>query len=250
MIILYDNKITDATITASSENPLYPFDDAFADDRLSRVGRTVSATSQTLVFDFASGNPEVDAVAILGHNISASGSITVEANTSNSWGSPAFTDTLDLYDEWIALFANTQEYRYWRLSITDPGSTDGYIEIGQIYIGSQLDMPPMIRNQKLPKLTSSTSQKSVNGQLYGDRRLMYRTGSIQFAQAIPHTYKTNIDTFFSTVETIKPFILIVWEESMDKESPMYCCLTKQLEWSRYGSDGLLWDLSIEVEECF
>lgn len=249
MQILYDNHIENATITPSTENPEYDFDTALNDTRLSRVGRTTSDTNQNIVFSFT-GTVDVTYIALLTNNLTSGATVTIEANSSDSWGAPPVQETLTYYDGyWVTSF--TQEtYQYWRLTIDDSSNPDGYLELSYVFLGESLAMPPMLRNQKLPKTTTSTSQKSKRGQLYGNRELIVRTANINFAQAIADSYKTNIDTFFEAVETIKPFIMLVWENSLDVEPPMYCNLTKNLEWSRAKGEDVTWNLTIDVEECF
>jgi len=36
--------------------------------------------------------------------------------------------------------------RYWRLSVTDTGNTDGYIEIGELFLGSYMGMSRTFTN--------------------------------------------------------------------------------------------------------
>ncbi len=248
MQILYENNIEDATIDSSSENPDYDFDTALNDTRLSRTGRTTGVSSQWVKFSFT-GTIDVTYICILGANITSGATVTIEANSSDSWGSPAFSQALTYYDGVYITNFTQETYQYWRLTIDDGSNTDGYIEIGFIFLGESLAMPPMLRNQKLPRTTTSTNQKSMRGQLYGNREIILRSASINFAQAITNSYKTNIDTFFETVETIQPFIMLVWENSLDIENPMYCNLTKSLEWSRAKNEDVTWNLTMDVQEC-
>lgn len=248
MKILYDNKITNATLTVSSENPDYTFSSGFNDTRLSRKARTTATSGQYILMDF--GTPiDVDYIGLLGSNIS-SGAVVFASGGSTS-GTTSVSTTLTDYETYIGNFSSTQSYRYWRVDIDDPDNTNTYIEIGQLYIGTALEMPPMPRGgQELPLMTTSTFAKSTGGQLYGDERLLYREAKIAFADAIMNNYKPLIDAFFREVQTIKPFILLVWENDLDEINPIYCHLTTPLEWKKYNGEDILWNLSLEFSEVF
>ena len=87
MIILYDNKVQDATITATVENPDYPFSSALLDSRLTRVGKTIDVEDQSILFEFADDITSEYAI-ILKHNFTSSATVKLQANTSDDWTTP------------------------------------------------------------------------------------------------------------------------------------------------------------------
>lgn len=139
LVFYHDNLAKTASLTASSENAQFPVA-SIKDDRRTKVFRSTS-NSDNVVFDLGSAQ-NVDAVCIApdwrnGFGFSA---ITIEANTSDSWGAPAFSQAFSFdstHGTGITEFSSTQSYRYWRLVIT---STLGYCELGNVFIGPKLDI--------------------------------------------------------------------------------------------------------------
>jgi hypothetical protein len=94
MRILYKNHVlrTTTDIDALTENPLHPFSTGLKNTALSRVSRTLDIDDQTIVFNFSS-SMDVTYCAVISTNLTASATVTIEANSSDSWGSPAVTAT-------------------------------------------------------------------------------------------------------------------------------------------------------------
>lgn len=248
MKILYDNHIFNATIDALTENQDYAFTTALIDTRLSKVGRTVDDSAQTIVFSFDAA-VDVDYFLILNHNITLGATVKIQAHDSDSWGSPSVDETLTVGDYIIIEFDETQSYQYWRLYIDDASNPDEYIQIAYCYLGEALDMPGMNRGMIIPRKSNSVSTKSMSGQLYGDVRLKYKAAEITFNN-VDETERQAINDFFDTVDVIRPFVLLIWEDDLDVEPPIYCSLTKELEWNKLDIIGLLWSLVLSFEECF
>ncbi|HMA78882.1 MAG TPA: hypothetical protein VKP88_07200, partial [Candidatus Paceibacterota bacterium] len=152
MIQLWDNHILGTvTIDQKSESPYYEFDDALTDTRLSRRGRTLDVDGEWITFDFGSA-VTADYCAILAHNITSGATVKIQANSSDSWAAPPVDETIDIdqvetgtVDDTILHNFTSSEYRYWRLYIDDDSNSDGYIEIGYIFIGEYTQWPGMDR---------------------------------------------------------------------------------------------------------
>ena len=249
MKILYDNHVTSATIDAFSENPDYDFDTALNDTRLSRVGRTVDDATQWIKFSFASA-VDVDYMLILAHNITSGATVKVQANATDSWGSPSIDTAMTYNSEYIIhAFSSTESYQYWRFYVDDSSNPDTYIEVGHIFLGEALEMPGFNRNSVIVKNSNSVATKSISGSLYGDTRLKYKAASISFP-SVTDTERGLINTFWDTVDVVRPFTMLIWESDLDVEPPIYCALTESLEWNKLEQDGLLWALGLEFEESF
>lgn len=248
MKILYNNLVNNATIDLTTENPDYLFSTALIDSRLSRVGRTIDVSDQDVKFTFTSA-VDVTYIAITAHNFTSTATIKLQANSSDSWTTPAFETTLTDCGVWCIDNFTKQTYKYWRLFIDDDTNPDGYIEIGYVFLGESLTMPGMNRASILPQKTNSVSSKSISGQLYGDKRLNYKAAEIKF-DCIEESERQIIKTFFNYVDVIIPFVLLIWENDLDIEPPIYCNLTEELSWNKLDVNGLLWSLSMRFEECF
>jgi len=248
MYLLYLNRVEGATITALTENPDYDFTTAFNDDRLSRVGRTVSDTSQTLIFDLLSA-VAVSKLMIQDHNFTSGVTITLEGNATNVWTAPSYTSSVTWTTGYIYKDLLTdQTYRYWRLSISDASNPDDYLEISKVFLGTHLSVY-MDTGMSLNNDSNSSTSKSTSGQIYANRQLQYKSAKFVLSE-INATTRTLLKTFWNTVDIVKPFWLIIWEESLTVEEPIYCVLTKNLAWGKMAANGNLWTVGIEIEQIF
>ena len=268
MKILYNNLIFQSglsvptmTITSYSENPNYPALTAFNDTRLSRYYKSVGCTAEWLKFSFTTP-VAASYLALMNHNMTSGATVVVQANSSDSWGSPAFSQTITIptavsgETTWaVAAFSATKTYQYWRITIADAANPDTFIKIGYVFLGTVLTMPGMdISGISIPKNSTSLAQESYAGQTYGDTRLKYRTASFNFS-GVSTTDKVNLESFFYTVDIITPFILLVWENDLTIQSPIYCRLTDAnfagQNWQKEDSNGgYLWTIPMDIKEVF
>jgi len=81
----------------------------------------------------------VDTVAILGHNLTTSAAITLEGSSVSDFASVGETIYLSVtkYEDiyYIAPTYPNQQWRYWRLTISDPTNPDNCLKIGTIIFG-------------------------------------------------------------------------------------------------------------------
>lgn len=163
MKILYKNLIDDAaaTLTFSSEVATLPGTNVL-DDQRGMVWRTTGCASEWVKLVFP-GNKYFNAIALAGFNLSATATITLQANNSDSWASPAVEeefeawepvigfdeglygehgyggymadDELPKYTTMVRFLTAAYAYPYIRLLIEDPDNADGYLDIGRVFIG-------------------------------------------------------------------------------------------------------------------
>lgn len=247
MIICYDNKVLDATITASSEQAGYGASVSLKDPRLCRKWKAYGALDEYVIFDMGAAVAVTNCI-LANTNLTASATVRVEANSSDSWATPAFSSVLAQYgDKWSATFT-AQTYRYWRVYLDDATNPDA-LYLGAAFIGPALTMPGMAPDQEIPTKSSAQTVFSIGGQAYGDRRIRYKTASINFPY-ISLTDKDLIDDFFDVVDITNPFFLLVWEDDLTIEPPIYCVLTKDLVWSIDSTNsGRSYKLSLEFQEA-
>lgn len=94
-----------------------------------------NATVLTIVIDFGSAKA-ITAAGLYDHNLTNSATVNLEANTSDSWGSPPYQQALTVAELTPILEYLNQTYRYFRFDISDVTNPDGYILIGGIYLGT------------------------------------------------------------------------------------------------------------------
>jgi hypothetical protein len=110
-------------------------------------------TNEAVQIDLLS-QESIDTLAILFDPItysqlSSSAVIKFQANNTPYWVSPSVDVTLS-YDEnknIITYFPSSSlSYRYFRINIVDPQNTDGYVELGKIYLGKKLALTRVLDN--------------------------------------------------------------------------------------------------------
>lgn len=131
---LSNNLVDSSTLTPSTTNAQYPVAN-INDPRRTKTFRSTS-NSDNVVIDLGSAEA-VDHFAIVDNWQNGFGvtSITIEANGTDVWTSPAFSTTVTLDTDFgvgIASFLS-QSYRFWRIVMT---STLGYCEVANIFLGS------------------------------------------------------------------------------------------------------------------
>lgn len=246
---LFDNKIENATISVLTENPDYPFNTALKDSRLSRYGRTLDISDQTIVFDLGAAY-DVSYIVIFGHNITSSATVKIQANSSDSWTTPPVDETITVADVMIYHFSTDETYRYWRLYIDDDSNTDGYIQIAKVFIGDYLQLPYMSKSKDVTTTSNSTSSDSESGQSYMNIGLDYKAETITFPFVSDAQY-TNTDAAFRLLHKFKPFIMLVWENDLTFQAPLYVKHTADLAWKQIDTyAGRNWSLSFSFRETF
>lgn len=247
MKICYDNEVMNATITSFSENPYYLFSDGLKDSRLSRVGRTLAVSSQWIKFAFPVA-VSADSVLIANHNLTAGASVKLEGNASDVWTSPALSVTLTP-DSIVYSTFSSASYQYWRITVNDVSNTDGFIQIGSVFLGDSLTMPGFDTVGTVFGKSSSSRSISVSGQAYGQKRLIYKVADINFPD-VSSIEKIAIETFIETVDTTDPFWLIIWENDTAICPPVYMILDDYPELKKNAGFGLTYNTSMKMREVF
>ena len=154
-------------VTASSEDPFYPASNLLLHPTYKEY--RAATTTATLVFDMLN-IVTIDSLLLCGNNATADiqvTSLTLEANTTNSWVTPAFTLTHELaldnqINNLVHLSFAQQAFRYWRLTINNP--TGNYAGFSNLYLGSKTELAV-----DLGYTFSVVSRSDVNQGRYGQR---------------------------------------------------------------------------------
>ena len=221
MRIAYDNLIDDYTLTPSSEDGSYPVEN-IQDTRLSRVFRTDSEVSDvTIDIDLGSAQG-ITCCAILAHNITSGATIKIQADDNAGFSSPAELSLTHAAGIIVHFFSSTPSYRYWRFYIDDDSNSDGYIELGRLFLGTYLTIDnSCLRELPEEALDTSVVDYSLTGQAYGDEGDIFRRYALQFPYW-SSSMLSSIKTFVEAVKKYEPFILVIDEDNTDKILPCYC----------------------------
>jgi hypothetical protein len=205
MRMSYNNYLdTTSALTALTENINYPLVNV-QDQRLSKTYQSQATTAQTITVNLGSAI-NISTAAILAHNFTSSCTVTISANTSNSWGSPATTKTI-IYNAGVMLnFFTPVSYQYWQFTIDDPTNADRYIEIGRLWLGDYLTVDPS------SNIDFTVSKKRSDRVLHGQGRQKFASIGItwkEFELSFPssnYTMIDNIGTLYDTVGQHTSFI--------------------------------------------
>ena len=205
---LSNNLIDSATITASTADAQYPVTNLNVDHRTKTYRST--SNSDNIVFDFG-GAEECDYFAIVDNYKNGFGvtAITIEANGTDSWGSPAFTTTATLdttFGVSIKAFSSAQTYRFWRVVLT---STLGYCEIANMFIGKAIAISTnginynwAYKNKDLAKITQNREGQKFIDDIGTKKELT----NLQF-QIMDKTEMDSIFSVYDANRTVKPFFV-------------------------------------------
>jgi hypothetical protein len=194
-------------------------------DDPAKVGK-IDSTTGAWVLDFGVAQ-RVDLAALIHHDFDAGADVVLQANTSNSWGSPAFEVALTIpswfgtgtrawpVNPWLDLTTATPTvgsysptgWRYWRLSIT---SNSQNLQLGALKLYSQFyvfesDMlEGWSRAQRKPAIVNTTAfnikTKYTRGTTIYASNGSLLTRSSQVADLE--------DQFFDTDGEMLPFVMV------------------------------------------
>ena len=200
-------------VSGGAENALYPSSNLKSPFTTKTYRST--ASSDSVVFDFITTEP-VDSILVLAHPVDGfgfNGALTIEANATNTWGSPAFSTTLTPNSEFgigVKTLTAAESYRYWR--VTGTGTT--YFELGKMFIGSSFQPQRNIGNSfTFENRDTSNYQTSDFGQRFVDAKIdrKFIRGQINLIDV------DNVDAFLDFINYVgrkKPFWCVL-NESQD-----------------------------------
>ncbi len=140
--ILYNLDTWDAaTVTGSSQanTDLVPAN--VLHDHVSKLWRTTGKASENIVFDLGAAT-NITVFSMFTFNLTASATVTLQANTADSWGSPAYSQALTIATDADGnvlqrlVYFLDETYRYWRVTFADSGNAASYLQIGRIAAGT------------------------------------------------------------------------------------------------------------------
>jgi len=250
MRITYTNLIDAGTVgSASTVNLLYPVAN-IQNQRLSKRWRSTTPTAQTVVINLGSAKA-VDTVAVLGHNLSGSAAVSVEAHTSDSWGTPALSAISLTYNAGVILkyLAAAQTFQYWRFTLDDPTNTDGYVEMGRPWLGTYLAIDP----SSLDSFT--VTKKRSDTVTYGRDRQKYATQGVgwrQFNLSFPRTSGTALTAIQTMYDTVGNHGSVIFSNLDGRRDfpivePCYTSIVGEIDFRHGGFMKFTWGIVLEED---
>ena len=202
-----NNLITSSNMTASTVNAQYPVSN-ITDPRRTKTYRSTS-NSDNIVIDLGVAE-NIDSFMIVdnwqnGFGVTA---ITIEANGTDVWTSPAFTTSVTLdstFGVGLATFAE-QSYRFWRLVLT---SSLGYCELSNFFLGKATKITTNGVSYNWTYQDRDLSSRSTNryGQIFiDDIGTQKQLSNLQF-QIMDKDEQDIILGVYDVNRTVKPFFI-------------------------------------------
>ena len=249
MRIAYTNLIDSGSApTALTENSAY-LTSSLQNQRLAKTWRSTSPTAQTIVCNLGSALA-VNTIAVLGHNLSGSAAVTVEAHASDSWGAPSFTTSMTYNSAAILKFlASNETYQYWRFTLDDATNSDGYVEAGRIWLGTYLTIDPSsLLNFTVIKRRSDTVVYGRDRQKYATEGVGWREFNLSFPRT-SGTALTSVLTMYDTVGNHSSVIFCNFDTSRAYEivEPCYCSIVGEMDFRHTRHMRFDWSLTLEED---
>lgn len=250
MRIAYTNLIDAGTApTALTTDLLYPVAN-LQNQRLSKRWRSTTPTAQTIVIDLGSAQA-VDTLAVLGHNLSGSAAVSVEAHTSDSWGTPALSAVSLTYDAGVILkyLSSAETYRYWRYTLDDPNNTGAYVEAGRLWLGTFLAIDPSSLDAfTVTKRRSDTVTYGRDRQKYATEGVGWRRFNLSFPRT-GGTSLTAVQTMYDTVGNHGSVIFSNFDSlrTFDLVEPCYSSIVGEIDFRHTRFMKYLWGIILEED---
>jgi hypothetical protein len=218
MRILDSNLVTAVAtaLTPSSADMNFPVSNLKHPFR-SKRWRSTGCVSENVVFDMQT-TQAIDSVVILwpkedGIKLTNTAVIRIQGSATNSWSSPAVDQTLTVNNDYLIashFFPTVQNYRYWRVLVTDSANPWGYIELGVVWLGSSLSVPNCQNGFKIKYTDQSTISTTAFGHRYVD--IYPQIVSLEFGfNNLEYAAVQILDSAFRTNGGVVPTLVVLDE---------------------------------------
>ncbi len=246
MQISYINKATYAATTVSTSVTGYGVD-ALYDIRLSKLFKFSGIENCWIK---VSTPMTLNRLYLANHNFTSAVTITLEGNDTDDWTSPSTSESVTYQSGIIYHDFTSATHNYWRVVIDDPTNTDSTLYIGYMFMGEYFQLPSMSPDQTLEIETTSKSEISASGQVYGDTGYEFRNPTINFP-TISNAQRLNLITMFQSVRNVYPFFMVLWNNNKDVETVMYCKLDQdKLSFKKSGEINNPYSVTLKFREVF
>ena len=155
---------------------------------------------ETVTIDLATAQtPTI--IIIHGHNISSTATaIQLLGNSSDEWGSPASTTNITHATDTMVSFISVSAYRYWQLRFSDDANADGYVKIGEVFLGTYFEPT---RNFVLDFDEAQEIDEEDERTAAGISRPIFRNRSRSWDlpyRVLPAADRANFTTLFETIK--------------------------------------------------
>lgn len=144
--------------------------------------------------------------------ISQGATVKIQGNNTDNWTAPTYDQSLTWDDELMIKISsvdfNSSPLRYWRIYIVDPSNSQGFIELGTVFIGNYFEATRGAVVYPLTQVREDNSERyqSENGTRFHEIRPISQT----YEASWEHLTKTELESLekvWLTVGTYYPFFM-------------------------------------------
>jgi hypothetical protein len=230
--LLWDNKTLDSgvTITSSAEATGYQDDYVSNRARWKKWRSSTTTGDQWLKYDLGSSQT-LKAIFLVNYTAHTSGgTIKVQANATDSWGSPTVDETLSLpsldLTGVVGAFFSSQSLQWVRVYFTNVGAVNEYVEVGLTFAGDYLEPGDTIFHRfPFRRVDPSVVVHAQDGQEEVQTRSKFHQFSGEF-QYRGDTEKDSFAQMFDTVGGALPIFFIL--DTADVDLQFYGRIEREL----------------------
>ena len=250
MRFFWDNKADlSGDIQRSSAADGFPEENLINEDP-NKVWRTTGdagSPGEAVQIDMGSAQ-SIAAFILQNHDIlAADSSLAVAANTSDSWGSPPFSEAITYTASQLFKVWSPASYRWWQFSWTKNVATTVY-NLGRIFLGpyTETTIQPDYRGFNRSIKDLSVNHTTTSGHVYSLQRAKPRKFDLVFHD-LP---LGELETYVDGVGTHKAhWIQVDPNASGELAEIIYVKLVREPEFRASSCDGQVnFDLSLEFQE--
>lgn len=240
--------LSGVALTPSSEVSTLPAENVQHEFKGKYWKTGASVAAEYLVIDLGSAKA-VTSVILFNHDLTSGDSlIKIQGNTADSWGAPAFSQSLTYAASVIHAAFSTQTYRYWRITFTKSSSSEQR-KIGRVFLGEyfQPTDTPNYNGFSVETRDRSRRTEARSGQAWIEQQAKYDWIKVDISQ-FGQTDIDGIATMFDYVGQSKG-LFFQCETSGALSEVYYARFGKQFNRQIGAYDGgYRWDSHLELEE--
>jgi hypothetical protein len=271
MRIAYGN-LANSVISATTATSPYVYAN-LENDRVASKYRTSTLSSVATVIDLGSYSDPVECVAVIGHNLSSSATVTFGFNSVNSF--PGATSQTVTYNSGMmlkfftmpsseALTTETPEYlltedgdrltteynyRYCQVGVTDAANPDSFIEFGKVWCSPYVTVDPFsLLGYTVSMVSGDVMYHGRGRQKYAITRDSWRRFELSFPESA-YSMVEMIETMHDAVGNHSPVIFANFDDLRGYAlvEPCYCSIDGDVSFKHSERMRFAYSLAMEEE---
>jgi hypothetical protein len=241
-------------------------------DRIASKYRTAELSTVSIIFSLGAHHDTMSAVALVGHNLSSSATVTFSFNATDSW--PGATTQTVAFNSGVMLtyftsftpeyfttetpdylvaetgehLVTSYDYPYAKVTISDPTNADAYVEVGKVWISQSVSVSPSSLLDYTVELKSGDVVYHGRGrQKYGITRDPWRRFELSFPES-GYDMIEQIEAMHDDVGNWSPIIFANFDSlrGYSLVEPCYCTIDGDVSFRH--SDKMKFAYALAMEE--